>query len=128
MGACVSAHSHPSSLRLPSSHLPSHSADLQSSTAALCHGVDTRAASSSQSQSSLGPRAEMGLLTGNKRSSLSHDVEQLHAVCEQLPDSNCSLAQQHSILQATSRIQPQPLPTQAATQPTICHSAHSPQA
>ena len=72
----------------PSSRSPSlprsslHSAHPQSPDL-LCHGIQTRTASDSHSQLSSTQRADLGLLSGAPRSSISADIEQLQAASEQ---------------------------------------------
>ena len=97
MGGCVSSHA--ASVRsasLPSSAVQSPNPQ---SPDVLCHGLQTRTTSESQSDSSSCPQTAdgNGLLTGNKRSSLSTDMEQLQAVYEQQHDSLCPLPPHHSL-------------------------------
>lgn len=115
MGACVSAHPHSHSASLPQSPSP-QSPDV------MCHGLETRPPSDSQSQSSSRQRADTGstgLLVGNKRSSLSADMEQLHAVYD---------LHNHSVIQTTTSYtqqQQQPPSSNATTDIATDDSSHS---
>ena len=81
MGACVS-NAGPSS-RSPSLPRSSLQSANPQSPDLLCHGIQTRTASDSQSQTSSTQRADLGLLSGTTRSSISADIEQPLAVREQ---------------------------------------------
>ena len=116
MGGCVSSHSpasHTTSLpRSALGSLRSKSPDL------LCHGLETRTTSSSQSQSSFGQHSDGGLLPNNTRSSLSTDGRAtLHGVHEQQPEQPLSAL----VLHPRSTV---PKPSHAQQQPQLSSLDH----